>query len=56
LMTWWLIARKRVSPIWLLLIYVVVAMVGAFPFWGDQACPSILNPFFQPDYCVPPAA
>src|SRR3990170_7067586 len=56
LLTWWLIARKRVSPIWLLVIYVVVAMVGAFPFWGDQACPSILNPFFQPDYCVPPAA
>lgn len=58
LMTWWLLARKRVSPIWLLLIYVVVAMVGAFPFWGNQACPSILNPFFQPDYCVPapPAA
>src|SRR3990172_7127747 len=53
LMTWWMIARKRVSPIWLLLIYVVVAMVGAFPFWGHQACPSILNPFFQPDYCVP---
>jgi len=53
LMTWWLLARRRVSPIWLLVIYLAVAMVGAFPFWGDQACQSILNPFFQPDYCVP---
>jgi len=54
LMTWWLLARRRVSPIWLLVIYLAVAMIGAFPFWGDQACQSILNPFFQPDYCVPP--
>jgi len=53
LMTWWLLARRRVSPIWLLVIYLAVAMVGAFPFWGNQACQSILNPFFQPDYCVP---
>jgi mannose PTS system EIID component len=53
LMTWWLLARRRVSPIWLLVIYLAVAMIGAFPFWGDQACQSILNPFFQPTYCVP---
>jgi PTS system mannose-specific IID component len=54
LLTWYLLARRRVSPIWLLVIYLGVAMIGAFPFWGDQPCPSILNPFFQPDYCVPP--
>ena len=55
-MTWWLLARRRVSPIWLLVIYLVVALVGTFPFWGDQACQSILNPFFQPNYCVPAPA
>ncbi len=54
LLTWWLLARRRVSPIWLLVIYLVVAMVGAFPIFGsDQPCPSILHEFFQPDFCVP---
>ncbi len=55
LMTWWLLARRRVSPIWLLVIYLAVALIGAFPFWGGNApgCQSILNPFFQPNYCVP---
>jgi PTS system mannose-specific IID component len=54
LLTWYLLARRRVSPIVLLVIYLVVAMVGAFPIFGsDQACPSILHEFFQPDFCVP---
>ena len=59
LLTWWLLARRRVSPIWLLVIYLVVAMVGAFPIFGTaEPCPSILHEFFQPDFCVPapPAA
>lgn len=59
LLTWWLIARRRVSPILLLGVYVLVAMVGAFPFFAGSAvdpttqCPSILHEFFQPD-CIPP--
>ena len=59
LLTWWLLARRRVSPIWLLVVYLVVAMVGAYPIFGtDAACPSLLHEFFQPDFCVPapPAA
>lgn len=46
LLTWYLLARRRVSPIWLLVVYVVVALVGAFPFFGGGPCgPSFLNPF-----------
>ena len=65
LLTWWLIARRRVSPIWLLVIYVVIAMVAALPIFGPATfptgapnfCSSILNPFFQPAAgCPPPAA
>jgi len=57
LLTWWLLARRRVSAIMLLGIYIVVAMVAAFPIFTGQAfgCESILNAFFQPD-CVPPPA
>jgi mannose PTS system EIID component len=60
LLTWWLIARRRVSPVLLLVVYLVVAMVGAFPFFAGSAvdpttqCPSILHEFYQPD-CIPPA-
>jgi mannose PTS system EIID component len=59
LLTWWLLTRRRVSPIWLLVVYLVVAMVGAFPFFAGSAvdpttqCPSILHEFYQPD-CIPP--
>lgn len=59
LLTWYLIARRRVSPIWLLVAYVVIAMVAAFPIFGDpqSPCSSILNPFFQPGPgCPPPPA
>jgi PTS system mannose-specific IID component len=59
LLTWWLLTKRRVNPILLLVVYVVVAMVGAFPlFSGDIdptfQCPSILHEFYQPD-CIPPA-
>ncbi|HEX5591341.1 MAG TPA: PTS system mannose/fructose/sorbose family transporter subunit IID [Candidatus Limnocylindrales bacterium] len=61
LLTWWLLARRRVSPILLLVVYVIVAMVGAFPFFQGMSidpttqCPSILHEFYQPD-CIPPPA
>ena len=58
LLTWWLIARRRVSPILLLVVYLIVAMVGAFPLFSGAIdpttqCPSILHEFYQPD-CIPP--
>jgi PTS system mannose-specific IID component len=56
LLTWWLLARRRVSPIWLLVIYVVIAMVGAFQFVDNPNCPSILHEFFQPECNPAPAA
>jgi PTS system mannose-specific IID component len=59
LLTWWLIARRRVSPIWLLVIYVAIAMIAALPILGPAGspCSSILNPFFQPGPgCPPPPA
>jgi len=59
LMTWYLLARRRVSPITLLVVYLIVAMVAALPIFGDPAspCSSILNPFFQPaPGCPPPPA
>jgi PTS system mannose-specific IID component len=56
LVTWWLLARRRISPLWLLVAYIVIAMVGAFPFFAGEGqqfgCESILNAFFQPT-CVP---
>lgn len=58
LLTWWLLARRRVSPIWLLVVYVVIAMLAAVPIFGDAGfgCQSILNPFFQPAAGCPPPA
>jgi PTS system mannose-specific IID component len=61
LLTWWLLARRRVSPIWLLVAYVVFAMLAAYPFFGPAGefnyCQSLLNPFFQPGAgCPPPAS
>lgn len=62
LLTWWLIARRRVSPILLLGVYFVIAMIAAFPFFEGMTaidptgqCPSILHEFYQPD-CIPPPA
>jgi mannose/fructose/N-acetylgalactosamine-specific phosphotransferase system component IID len=60
LLTWYLITRRHVSPILLLGIYIVIAMVAALPIFGGgnfNPCQSILNPFFQPGPgCPPPAA
>lgn len=59
LLTWYLLARRRVSPIRLLVVYIVIAMIAALPIFGDPAspCSSILNPFFQPaPGCPPPPA
>lgn len=56
LLTWWLLARRRVSPITLLIVYVVIAMLAALPIFGlglGPDCSSILNPFYQPTFCVP---
>jgi mannose PTS system EIID component len=54
LLTWYLLARRRVSPLWVLAIYIVIAMVGAFPIFTGQnfGCDSILNAFYQPS-CYP---
>jgi mannose PTS system EIID component len=55
LLTWYLLARRRVSPILLLVVYIVVAMIAAFPFFGGNGdCSSLLNPFFQPAAGCPP--
>jgi mannose/fructose/N-acetylgalactosamine-specific phosphotransferase system component IID len=60
LLTWYLLARRRVSPIVLLVVFIVFAMVAAYPFFNADAnnpCSSLLNPFFQPDAgCPPPPA
>jgi hypothetical protein len=54
LMTWWLLARRRVSPITLLVVYLLIAMIGAFPFFGDAStCGSSILHAFGP--CPPPA-
>jgi mannose/fructose/N-acetylgalactosamine-specific phosphotransferase system component IID len=58
LLTWYLLARRKVSPILLLAVYLVVAMVAAYPLFGNPAspCSSILNAFFQPGAGCPPPA
>lgn len=55
LLTWWLLARRRVSPILLLVVYLVIALVGAFPFFGaaGQCGSSVFNAFFA---CPVPGA
>jgi PTS system mannose-specific IID component len=56
LLVWYLIARRRVSAITLLVAILVISMVAALPLFGDPAspCSSILNPFFQPGAGCPP--
>jgi PTS system mannose-specific IID component len=61
LLVWYLIARRRVSPIVLLVAIIVVAIVAALPLFGPPGefnfCQSLLNPFFQPEAgCPPPPA
>ncbi|MFN2483561.1 MAG: PTS system mannose/fructose/sorbose family transporter subunit IID [Candidatus Limnocylindria bacterium] len=47
LLTWYLLARRRVSPIVLLVAYVAIAIVGAVPFFGapGDCAASVLTPF-----------
>jgi mannose/fructose/N-acetylgalactosamine-specific phosphotransferase system component IID len=49
LLTWWLIARRHVHPVALLVIYLVIAMVGAWDLFGffsnTSDCGSLLNAF-----------
>jgi hypothetical protein len=61
LLTWYLL-RRGWSPIRLLIIYLVIAVVGAFPFFGPQpnfvtdSCgSSILQPYGQCQKPAPPA-
>ncbi|HJW21974.1 MAG TPA: PTS system mannose/fructose/sorbose family transporter subunit IID [Candidatus Limnocylindrales bacterium] len=59
LLTWYLIARRRVSPLWVLVVYIIFAMIAAYPFFNADAnnpCASLLNPFFQPAAGCPPPA
>jgi mannose/fructose/sorbose-specific phosphotransferase system IID component len=58
LLTWYLIARRRVNPLWVLVAYIIFAMVAAYPFFNADAnnqCASLLNPFFQPAAGCPPS-
>lgn len=62
LLTWYLLTRRRVSPIRLLVVYLVIALVGALPIWQwlnlglGFGCESLLNAFYQPDcFPAPPA-
>ncbi len=67
LATWWLI--KRVSPLWLVLAYLVISIVAAYPFFGPgqttnpspaaqyQACTSsLLHPYYPCGAPPAPAA
>ena len=47
ILTWYLLARRRVSPLVLLVAYVGIAIVGAIPFLGppDSCYSSLLAPF-----------
>lgn len=58
LLTWWLL-RRGTSPITILVVYIIIAIVGSFPFFGPapnfvtDACGSAI---FQPyGPCSPPA-
>jgi PTS system mannose-specific IID component len=58
LLTWWLL-RRGVSPITLLVAYLVIAIVGSIPFFGpaptfvtDQCGSAIFQPYGP---CTPPA-
>jgi PTS system mannose-specific IID component len=59
LLTWWLL-RRRVSPLMLVVVYLVISLLAAFPFNGAQpqfvtdACGSSLLQPYGP--CVPPKA
>lgn len=54
LLTWWLLAKRNVNPVVLLVVYLAVALIGAFPFFGPagECGSSFFNAFFA---CPPPA-
>ncbi len=49
LFTWWLLARRRVSPVLLLVVFVGIAMLGAWNWFGlfnsTTDCGSLLNAY-----------
>ncbi|TAK00189.1 MAG: PTS system mannose/fructose/sorbose family transporter subunit IID [Chloroflexota bacterium] len=59
LLTWWLL-KRGLNPIRLLVIYLVIALVGAFPFFGPQpnfVTDSCGSAIFQPyGKCAAPVA
>jgi mannose/fructose/N-acetylgalactosamine-specific phosphotransferase system component IID len=62
-MTWYLLTKRRVSAIRLLVIYLIIAFIGALPIWQwlnlglGYGCESLLNAFYQPDcFPAPPAS
>jgi PTS system N-acetylgalactosamine-specific IID component len=59
LLTWWLL-RRGISPVMLLVAYLVIALVGSYPFFGpapvfvtDQCGSAIFQPYGP---CAPPPA
>ena len=57
LLTWWLLSRRRVSPIVLLVAYIAIAIIGAIPFFGPDFCTgSLLAPFGGCGPYTPPGA
>jgi mannose/fructose/N-acetylgalactosamine-specific phosphotransferase system component IID len=65
LLVWWILSRRKLSPVALLVVIIVVSMIAALPILGPATnadgspnfCSSILNPFFQPGAgCPPPPA
>jgi len=58
LLVWYLLTKRRVSPLMLLVVLIIVAMVGAYPIFTDAGygCESILNAFYQPAAGCPPPA
>jgi PTS system mannose-specific IID component len=59
LLTWWLL-RRGISPVMLLIAYLVIALVGSIPFFGpapvfvtDQCGSAIFQPYGP---CAPPPA
>jgi mannose/fructose/N-acetylgalactosamine-specific phosphotransferase system component IID len=55
---WYLLTKRRMSPLVLLVIILVIAMVGAYPIFSGAGygCESILNAFYQPAAGCPPPA
>jgi hypothetical protein len=48
LLIWWLLARKNVSPTWIMVAVILVGVLGSFPIWPglDADGHMILKGFF----------